>query len=41
MKMKGYVVPAGYMGWFKGKWRLFATEDEYEEAFIEDAILNS
>jgi hypothetical protein len=29
------------MGWLKGKWRLFATEDEYEEAFIEDAILNS
>ena len=29
--MKGYIVPCGYMGWIKGKYRLFATETEYVE----------
>lgn len=27
--MKGYVVPAGYMGYVDGHYQLFATEDEY------------
>ena len=27
--MKGYVVPAGYMGFVDGSYMLFASEDEY------------
>ena len=29
--MKGYDVADGYMGWVNGKYRLFATEEEYIE----------
>lgn len=28
---KGYVVPAGYIGYVDGKKMLFATEDDYIE----------
>lgn len=33
--MKGYVVGTGYMGWipFLNRYILFATEEEYKEAF--------
>lgn len=34
--MKGYLIQSGYMGWFKGKWRLFATEQEYREIYTEE-----
>lgn len=29
--MKGYVVPAGYMGYVSGSYMLFANEDDYFE----------
>lgn len=29
--IKGYLVPYGYMGFIDGKYKLFATEDEYLE----------
>lgn len=28
---KGFVTPYGYMGYLDGRYRLFATEDEYLE----------
>lgn len=33
--MKGYLVPSGYIGFIKGKWILFPTENEYVEAWKE------
>ncbi len=33
--MKGYAISDGYMGYVNGEYRLFATEDDYEE-FMED-----
>lgn len=33
--MKGYYISYGYMGFINGKYRLFATEEEYIEAFRE------
>lgn len=33
--MKGYYVPDGYMGFIDGKYRLFATEEDYVEAYKE------
>lgn len=33
--MKGYVVPYGYMGLINGKYMLFASEEEYVEAYRE------
>lgn len=29
--IKGYIVPEGYMGLVKGKYRLFASENDYLE----------
>ena len=29
--IKGYSVPDGYMGFVKGKYQLFASENEYYE----------
>lgn len=29
--MRGYYVPAGYMGLVNGRYRLFATESDYYE----------
>lgn len=29
--LKGYYVPAGYMGWIGTCWMLFATEGDYVE----------
>ena len=34
--MKGYVVHSGYMGYIDGKYRLFATEEEYMEIYREE-----
>lgn len=34
--MKGYYISYGYMGFINGKYRLFATEEEYIEAFREE-----
>ena len=31
--MKGYPTNYGYMGLINGKYHLFATESEYEEAY--------
>ena len=31
--MKGYIAAFGYMGWIGGRWQLFASEAEYEEAY--------
>lgn len=33
--MKGYVVSDGYMGYVKGKYMLFADEEDYRD-YIED-----
>lgn len=33
--MKGYVVENGYMGYVNGKYRLFASEQDYYD-FLED-----
>lgn len=33
--MKGYVVPAGYMGWMGQCYMLFSSEDEYVEMYKE------
>lgn len=33
--MKGYTVPFGYMGLINGGYVLFATEDDYVEAYRE------
>lgn len=30
-ELKGYPVPAGYMGWIGDGWMLFATENDYIE----------
>lgn len=34
--LKGYYVPAGYMGWIGNGWMLFATEGDYVE-YMEEA----
>ena len=34
--MKGYYISYGYMGFINGKYRLFATEEEYIELFREE-----
>ena len=31
MKIKGYVVSTGYMGYVNGSYMLFASEKDYEE----------
>ena len=31
--MKGYPTAFGYMGFINGKWKLYATEDEYREEY--------
>lgn len=31
--MKGYYLPFGYMGWMGDRYVMFATEEEYEEAY--------
>ena len=33
--MKGYYVPAGYMGYYNGKYMLFASERDYLDMFDE------
>ena len=33
--MKGYPVPDGYMGFINGSYKLFATETEYVEFYLE------
>ena len=33
--MKGYPVPAGYMGFINGTYVLFATEQDYVETYRE------
>ena len=33
--MKGYVTMAGYMGYINGRYILFATEEDYIEAYKE------
>lgn len=33
--MKGYVTMVGYMGWLENRWQLFATEEDYVEAWKE------
>lgn len=33
--MKGCVVSDGYMGWIRGRYVLFSTEQEYIEAYRE------
>jgi len=35
--MKGYIVECGYMGYIDGQYQLFADEQDYREAFCEDA----
>lgn len=35
MKIKGYYVPNGYMGYVNGDYQLFASETDYKE-YIED-----
>lgn len=34
--LKGYYVPAGYMGWIGNSWMLFATEQDYYEYMAKD-----
>lgn len=34
--MKGYNTPEGYMGLVKGKYQLFASENEYYEYMLEN-----
>lgn len=34
--LKGYYVPAGYMGWVDNGWMLFATEQDYYEYMARD-----
>lgn len=29
--MKGYYVTEGYMGWYEGRYMLFADENDYRE----------
>lgn len=33
--MKGYSVSNGYMGWIRGRYVLFSTEEEYMEIYRE------
>lgn len=35
IKTKGYPVPEGYMGFVKGKYKLFESEDAYNEYLLE------
>ena len=35
-KIKGYLVPSGFMGWVESEYMLFATESEYYEYVEED-----
>ena len=34
MELKGYYVPAGYMGWIGDGYMLFASEDDYREYML-------
>lgn len=34
--MKGYIVSYGYMGYIDGEYQLFADEQDYREAFVEN-----
>lgn len=34
--MKGYTVESGYMGFLNGGYYLFADENDYREAFLEE-----
>ena len=34
--MKGYTVDSGYMGYLDGEYLLFADENDYREAYLED-----
>ena len=34
--MKGYTVDSGYMGYLDGAYLLFADENDYREAYLED-----
>lgn len=36
--MKGYNVANGYMGYINGRYRLFSTESEYEEEYLETEL---
>lgn len=33
--MRGYLTPFGFMGYIDGRYRLFATENEYREILKE------
>ena len=35
IKIKGYLIPCGYMGFINGNYQLFATENEYVEMYKE------
>lgn len=35
MRPKGYITSFGYFGFIASTWRLFATEQEYIECFLE------
>lgn len=34
--MKGYNVENGYMGWWEGKYVLFASEADYRDMFYDE-----
>ena len=34
--MKGYYLPFGYMGWMGDRYVMFATEEEYREAYNDE-----
>ena len=38
MEIKGYVVPAGYMGYVGDRYMLFATENDYLEYVAETLV---
>ena len=35
MRPYGYLTQTGYIGFIRGKWQLFATQQEYLDSFYE------
>ena len=36
VRMKGYLIDAGYMGYVDGEYILFANEDDYREYYLDN-----
>lgn len=39
--MKGYPVSNGYMGYVNGEYKLFASESDYKEYYLEHSFVDN